>query len=344
MDKIRVGIVHNIPPSHESAYSKSSEDIMSQVEAIEYALKRLGHETCRIPFTRDLGSVITSLREEHPDMVFNMCETVDDNPAYAAHPAAIFELLDLPFSGSPSTALMTTTDKVMTKRILRGKGVRTPNYLIYGGSGHFNPACLQFPVIVKPRYEDASIGIDQDSVFETEKDLKEGLKRFYDRFGSILVEEFIDGREFNVSLFGYQEARIMPIAEIDFSKYPEELYPIVGYKAKWDEKSFEYHNSRRVFSPAMPQSLLWDIERIALECFHLFMLRDYGRIDMRVNRSGKVYVLEVNANPCLSPDAGFPAALEQAGITFKNMVQSFINFMTQRCSYDDKALRSAGQK
>lgn len=344
MDKITAGIVHNVPSLNESAFSKSSEDVMSQVEAIEYALKRLGHKTRCIPFTRNVAPVITALQEENIDVVFNMCETVDENPAYAAHPAAVLELLGIPFSGSPSPTLMTTTDKVMTKRLLRGRGIKTPNYLIYTGSEHFNTAYLKFPVIVKPRYEDASIGIDQESVFENEKALKAGLRGFYERFGSLLVEEYIDGREFNVSIFGYPEARVMPIAEIDFSRFPENLYTIVGYKAKWDEKSFEYHNTPRIFSPKMSQSMLWEIERVALDCFHFFMLRDYGRIDMRVDDYGKVYVLEVNANPCLSPDAGFPSALEHAGITFRTMVQSFINFMTQRSSYANQTVRSTGQK
>ena len=344
MDKITVGIVHNVPSSHGSPFSKSSEDIMSQVDAIENALKRLGYETRRIPFTRNVGPVITALQEEHIDVVFNMCETVDDNPAYAAHPAAVLELLDIPFSGSPSTALMTTTDKVMTKRILRGKGIKTPQYLIYDGSEHFTTAYLHYPVIVKPRYEDASIGIDQESVFENERALKAGLRGFYERFGPILLEEYIAGSEFNVSIFGYPEARVMPIAEIDFSRFPEDLYSIVGYKAKWDEKSFEYNNTPRIFSQKMSQSLLWEIERVALDCFSIFMLRDYGRIDMRVNKYGKVYVLEVNANPCLSPDAGFPAALEHAGITFRTMVQSFINFMIQRSSYGNQTLHFTGQK
>ena len=344
MDKITVGIIHNIPSSPGAVFSKSSEDIMVQVEAIDDALKRLGHETRRIPFTRNLASVITALQKDHIDVVFNMCETVDENPAYAAHPAAVLELLDIPFSGSPSTSLMTTTDKVMTKRLLRGRGIKTPNYLIYNGSDYLNTAYLQFPVIVKPRYEDASIGIEQESVFENEKVLKAGLKGSYEQFGPLLVEEYIDGREFNVSIFGYPDARVMPIAEIDFSRFPENFYPIVGYKAKWDEKSFEYHNTPRIFSPNMSQSLLWEIERVALDCFSFFMLRDYGRIDMRVNEYGKVYILEINANPCLSPDAGFPSALEHAGISFGAMVQSFIEFMIQRSSYADQTLYSTGQK
>lgn len=330
MDDIKIGILHNVPSSQTAPFFKSSVDIMTQVESIEVALNRLGYASRRIPLTRNMTAFIDCLNKEHVDIIFNLCETVDEDPLLAAHPAAVLELLDIPFTGSSSMTLMTTTDKVVTKRLLKSRGIRTANYLIYNGSTHFNPSYLDFPVIVKPRYEEASVGIDQESIFENEKELRTGLKDIYERFGSLLIEEYIDGKEFNVSLFGFQEAQVMPVAEIDFSRFPKNLYPIVGYKAKWDENSFEYHNTPRNFTPAISQSLLWDIERVALDCYNFFMLRDYGRIDLRVNEYGKIYVLEINANPCLSPDAGFPAALEHADISYDNMVQSFIDFMIQR--------------
>jgi D-alanine-D-alanine ligase len=301
MDDIKIGILHNVPSSQTVPFFKSSVDIMTQVESIEVALNRLGYASRRIPLTRNMTAFIDCLNKEHVDIIFNLCETVDEDPLLAAHPAAVLELLDIPFTGSSSMTLMTTTDKVVTKRLLKSRGIRTANYLIYNGSTHFNPSYLDFPVIVKPRYEEASVGIDQESIFENEKELRTGLKDIYERFGSLLIEEYIDGKEFNVSLFGFQEAQVMPVAEIDFSRFPKNLYPIVGYKAKWDEN-----------------------------CYNFFMLRDYGRIDLRVNEYGKIYVLEINANPCLSPDAGFPAALEHADISYDNMVQSFIDFMIQR--------------
>lgn len=343
MNKSRIGLVHNVPNSESTPFHEASFDIITQVEAIEGALERCGYSSRRIPFTRNLTAFIECLKKEPVDMLFNLCETVDEITALAAHPAAVFELLGIPFSGSPSMTLMMTTDKVMTKRLLRVRGIKTAPYLIYNGSVHFNPSFLKYPVIVKPRYEDASVGIDQDSIFNNEKDLMAGVKDFYKCFGSLIVEEYIDGREFNVSLFGYPEARVMPVAEIDFSRFPENLYPIVGYKAKWDKQSFEYNNTPRTFAPRISQSLIWKIERVAVDCFRLFLLRDYGRIDIRIDEYEKIYVLEVNANPCLSPDAGFPASLEHAGITYDRMVQSFIDFMTQRSHNGNQKAHSSRQ-
>jgi len=198
----------------------------------------------------------------------------------------------------------------------------------------FCASALRFPVIVKPRFEDASIGIDQESIFSDEAELRKGLRDFYDRFGDFLVEEYVDGREFNVSLFGYPCAKVLPIAEIDFSQFPDNIYPITGYRAKWDKTSFEYNHSPRKFPQDLPETLLKRMEYTGLECFRLFMLRDFARVDTRVDRSGRIHVLEINANPCLSPDAGFAAAAEKDGMTYSEMVHRFVDYMTQRASKD----------
>lgn len=323
-------MVHNAPVPAGHAFSEASLDVLTQVAAIENTLMELGYQTVRIPFTRDISAFIQRMGEEKVEMVFNLCETVDENPQLAGHSAAVLELLGIPFSGSPSMALMLTTDKVMTKRLLIAKGIRTPNYLIYDGTHKFNAQVLRFPVIVKPRFEDASIGIDQDSVFQDEGELRKGIREFFNRFGTLLVEEYIAGREFNISLFGYPSASVLPVSEIDFSALPEGLYPIVGYRAKWVRDSFEYQHTPRKFPQELPHAMTERMESTALESFHLLMLRDYGRVDMRVDGSGRIHVLEVNANPCLSPDAGFVAAAQKAGMTYSDMVRELVNFIEHR--------------
>ncbi|MDO9515464.1 MAG: hypothetical protein Q7J01_05095 [Syntrophales bacterium] len=330
MKKNLIGLVHNIPQSGSYAFSESSADVMTQVASIEEALRSLGYSSRRIPFSRDIDAFLATFREDPVDMVFNLCETVDENPLFSGHAAVVLELLGVPFTGSPSSAITYTMDKAMTKRILKGCGIPTPKYLIYEGSPHFNAGCLTFPVIVKPRCEDASIGIDQESVFGSEGTLKEALGPFYERFGHLLVEEYIDGREFNVSLFGYPTADVMPIAEIDFSAFPGDIHRIVGYRAKWDTSSPEYNNAVRTFPVDLPSPLHQSLEKIALECFHTFMLRDYVRVDIRTDRRNNPYVLEINANPCISPDAGFVASLAQAGINYTEMVRYFVEFMSLR--------------
>jgi len=300
------------------------------VEAIEKALEALGHSSVRIPFTRDLHGFTQRFKAQTVDMVFNLCETVDEDPHLVWHSAAVFEVLGVPFTGSPSAGLMLTTDKLVSKRLLKGRQIRTPNYIVCNGSREFSTALLNFPVIVKPRFEDASVGIDQDSIFENDQELRKGLEAFLDRFGPVLIEEYIPGREFNITLLGYPRTRVLPIGEIDFSAFPENLYPIAGYRAKWDKASFEYHHSPRKFPQDLGRLLSNRMERVALECFHLFMVRDYGRVDLRVDAHGKIHVLEVNANPCLSPDAGFAASAEEAGLSYGDMIGMIVDFAIQR--------------
>jgi D-alanine-D-alanine ligase len=325
----RIGIVHNEPIPTGKAFSEASIDILAQVEAIEKSLEELGYQSARIPFQKDLNRTVQRIAEAKFDMVFNLCESVDEDPRLIGHPAAVLELLGIPFSGSPSMSLMVTTDKVTTKQLLKAARIKTPNFAIYDGSAFPDTGKLKLPVIVKPRFEDASIGIDQESVFSDVEKLDSGLKEMYSRFGPLLVEEYIDGREFNISLFGYPSAKVLPIAEIEFSEYPEELFRIVGYRAKWDASSFESRHTRRAF-PNLSRRLRLSMERVAVECYRLFMLRDYARVDVRVDARGRVYVLEVNANPCLSPDAGFAAAVERAGMKYSEMVGELLDFLVKR--------------
>jgi D-alanine-D-alanine ligase len=329
-----VGLIHNVPTSSGQDFSEASADIMTQVEAIEEALEDLGHQSVRIPFTREVGDFMAGIKEAGAEIAINLCETVDEDPRFAGHPAALLELLGIPFSGSPAFALMLTTDKLITKQVLKAHGIRTPPALIYDGRNSFNFNGLRYPVILKPRLQDASIGIEQESIFIDDLSLRGGVNGFFNRFGTLLVEEYVEGREFNVSVFGYPSPIALPLAEIDFSAFPEGLFPIVGYRAKWNTSSFEYYHTPRTFPQGLPCSLRQRIEGIALECFHLLMLRDYGRIDMRVDDNGGIHVLEANANPCLSPDAGFVAASRQAGMSYTDMVEALVEFVEKRANND----------
>ncbi|UCG99938.1 MAG: hypothetical protein JSU78_05745 [Deltaproteobacteria bacterium] len=330
MYKKLIGVVHNLPVRSGDAFSEASLDIYTQVENIEKALKQLGYPSVRIPFTRGVIDFIQRIREEKVEMVFNLCETLDEDPRFAGHPAAVLELLGIPFSGSPSMAIMLTTDKLVTKRLLKAMRIMTPNYLVYDNMSPFYPAVLRFPVIVKPRFEDASIGIDQESIFEDEIGLGKELEGFFNRFGTLLVEEYVAGREFNISIFGYPSPRVLPIAEMDFSGFPKELYHIAGYRAKWEKASFEYRNTSPSFPQELPHDLLKELEITGMVCFCLLMLRDYGRVDVRVDDLRQIHVLEVNANPCLSPDAGFAAAVQQAGMSYTEMVSQLVDFIERR--------------
>ncbi len=323
-----IGIIFNTPQSA----STDSMDVLTQVDAIERSLNILGYRPVVIPFTKDLPLFIDRLKRESVQMVFNLCETVDEDATLCGHPAAVLELLGVPFTGSPSMSLMISTDKMLTKQVVHSSGILTPESVLVNHPTNLNSDALTFPVIVKPQFEDASIGIDQNSVFTDPQALEQGIHDFTDRFGSVIVEEYIDGREFNVSLMGYPSLAPLPLAEIDFCRLPENLHRIVGYRAKWDPTSLEYQNTRRIFPENLSPRLQKKIENTALLCSRLLRIRDYGRIDMRVDHEENVYVLEANANPCLSPDGGFAAASQKSGLSYDQMVAKIIESVQHRIS------------
>jgi len=332
---LTVGLMYNQPVQQGEKFWESSVDVLHQVEAIEAALVTLGNRSVRIPFAGDLDKLLAQLRSEKIDLVFNLCESVNEDPCLIGHPAAVLELLQIPFTGSPAFALMLSTDKLLSKRFFKAINVNSPSFVTYEGGNFLHTAGLHFPIILKPRFQDASIGIDQDSICRNVRELNDKAKDLHRRHGLLLAEEYIDGREFNVSLLGFPEPVILPIGEIDFSAFPADLLPIVGYRAKWDSSSFEFHHTPRVFSNTLPVQIFKTLRRLARECFQAFMLRDYGRVDFRVDCRQRVYALEVNANPCLSPDAGFAAAAAQENIRYPELISTIIQCVLQRYMKDD---------
>jgi D-alanine-D-alanine ligase len=330
MKHLKVGIIHNEPIPKGEPNWESSVDVLAQVEAIETALSELGQPRVRIPFSRDLAAFVATVKEEGIDLAFNLCESVDEDPLLIGHPAAVLELLGIPFTGSSAMALLLSTDKLTLKRLLGASGLHTPAFFLYEGGEVLRPAGLHFPVILKPRFQDASIGIEQESVVAEIADLLPRLEALYGQYGAILVEEYIAGREFNISLFGYPQPRVMPLAEIDFSEFPADLHRIVSYKGKWDEESFEYNHSPRCFPNNLPAPVQQAMRSMSQECFTLFGLRDYARVDLRLDDQGGLYILEINANPCLSPDGGFAAAVAENKMNYTEMVGEFIRLVALR--------------
>ncbi|NTV14207.1 MAG: hypothetical protein HGA96_09815 [Desulfobulbaceae bacterium] len=327
---MKVGIIHNRPIPQGEPNWESSLDVMVQVEAIGASLRELGHPHVTIPFERDLAAFVTSLKQEEVSVAFNLCESVDDDPLLIGHPAAVLELLGLPFTGSSAMALTISTDKVLVKRAMQASGLPTPGFFLYAGGPVRLPSYLTFPLLMKPRWQDASIGIDQESLLPSPADCEQRLAAHYRQFGPLVVEEYLPGREFNIALLGYPEAQVLPLAEIDFTGFPAELCRIVGYRAKWDEDSPEYSTTNRIFPDNLPAPLAAELRRVATECFQLFDLRDYGRVDLRLDGQGRVQVLELNANPCLSPDAGFAAAVAKSGLNYTSMVGELLKLATTR--------------
>jgi D-alanine-D-alanine ligase len=298
-------------------------DVLVQADAVEQALKELGHVTRRASFGLNLEPVAEILENRTPNLVFNLVETVGGKGSLIHLCPSLLDAYGIPFTGSGTYALVATTDKILAKQILEDHGIPTPDWVLPDGS---RVPSTDKKYILKPIWEDGSAGISDESVIEGKyldmiRLSQEGLLK--DAF----LEEYIDGREFNLSLLsGTQGPEVMPAAEMLYVDYPAGKPKILNYASKWDESSFEYHKTIRTFDLSSgDHALVERMSEIGLQCWKIFDMNGYIRVDFRVDDQNRPWVLEVNANPCLSPDAGFVAACQQGGLDYTEMVRRILS-------------------
>jgi D-alanine--D-alanine ligase len=323
---LRVAILHNHVPA---AATPSDRDVLTQVASSEAASRELGHTTWTLACTLNLQAVVDALSADRPDVVFNLVESLAGCDRLAHLLPALLEGLEIPFTGSGSRALELSNCKPAAKLCLRSLGLPTPDWIAPGLSAWPVQAPLKPPYIVKAIWEHASLGIDDSSVVRAAdaSNIEQTIARFGQKLGTpCFAEAFVPGREFNLSLLaGASGVEVLPPAEIDFSAFPADKPRIVGYAAKWDEGTFEFDQTPRRFdfSPG-DDELLERLRGLAHRAWQALDLRGYARVDFRVDESGQPFILEVNTNPCLSPDAGFAAALARAGISFPQAVERLL--------------------
>ena len=316
---MRVAVLHE---AVGAGARPDERDAWVQAALVEEALARRGHTCARIEAGLDLGALAGALRRFAPDLVFNLVESLGGEARLIHAVPALLEGLALPFTGSGSAAFFSTSHKPLAKRLLAAAGLPTPPWLELAGSGAPEPAPRRW--ILKPLWEDASVGIDDGSlVTGPPARVREELALRGRASGrELFAEAYVEGRELNLSLLAKDAGvEVLPPAEIRFRDFPPGKPRIVGYAAKWDERSFEYRNTPRSFAfPPSDAPLLGRLEELARACWGLFGLAGYGRVDFRVDERGEPWILEVNANPCLAPEAGFLAAARRAGLDAAEVV------------------------
>lgn len=295
-------------------------DVLDQVMFIGDTLAELGHAVDRRGLTEDFFNEIAGLAAEKPDFVFNLAESAGGKAEVLYFIPALLNLYHLPYTGCPVEATFITASKVLARNMMKAGGIPVADGFSLSETGRL---VIGTKYILKPIWEDGSVGINEDSVFVYDGTLP-GI--FMDKEPSHwFIEEFIEGREFNVSIIaGTGRPEVLPPAEMVFHDYPDSLPRIVSYKAKWDEDTFQYRNSRRSFSGEISSELRKNINDAVTGCWDLFRLKGYARVDLRVDGNENVYVLEVNANPCISPDSGFISAAHEAGLSDSVIVSRII--------------------
>lgn len=323
---MRVAVIHDAVREDDAP---DAADVLVQVEAVAGALKAQGHQTATLACTLDLDAVRRELRRFGPELVFNLVESLEGQGRLIHFPPFLLDSLAIPYTGAPAEAMLMTSNKVMAKRRMAEAGLSTPRWIGPGAGPPYGcgPAeILPGAWIIKSTWEHASIGLDAGSLMNgvSAEELAAALcDRAPQLGGDCFAERYVDGREFNLSLLaGIEGPQVLPPAEIVFEGYGAEQPRIVDYRAKWEIDSFEYrHTPRRFDFDTEDAALLALLKQQARRCWHVFGLRGYARVDFRVDAEGRPWILEVNANPCLSPDAGYAAALERAGISFANAVR-----------------------
>jgi D-alanine-D-alanine ligase len=315
-----------------SSVDLSEIGVVEEMDDIKEALSALGYRTVILNVDSNVLRLIEFLKEEKPDLVFNLVECVDNESIQEMNVASLYELLKIPYTGANPLTLGIALNKPRVKEILSYHGIKTPSFQV------FRPADkvtlhdgLRFPLIVKPSREDASVGIDDDSVVYTHSDLKRRIRFICEEFEqAALVEQYVDGRELNVAIIGNRKPTVLPVSEIDFSGLTADMHKIVSYAAKWMHGTIAFDGTNGVCPAQLTAAAEARLKDIALRCYSIIGCRDYARIDFRLTKDGVPFVLEVNPNPDISDDAGFARSARAFGYTFPQVIGKIVEAALER--------------
>ncbi len=301
------------------------------VDNVEEVLISRGYQVALLPINQSIDKITNGIREAKPDLIFNLVETFRNNDRFDSNVTALIEMFRIPFTGATSGGLFLSGDKHVSKKIFDFHRISYADFFVVRvGQDVAVPKGFTYPLFVKPVREDASIGIDDNSVANNYESLVKKVKELHETLGGdVMVEEFIDGREFYVSVIGDDgNAKPLSIVELDFSKWPAGKPKIYSNKAKIDEKSEEFKkidfNYGQDLKKTLPEEIQKKMGDLAVKVARALDVRDYARIDMRMDNDGKLYVLEANLNPYLAREDIMSMAAQASGISYDELVDGIV--------------------
>jgi D-alanine-D-alanine ligase len=332
------GVVPALPPVEEEkpkkrggkrARRKQVRPKLDREEIFE-ALAKLGHE----PFYQVVdgqAASLNSLAKCSADLIFNLTESYAGDDTKDMNIAAYLDLLDRPFTGSGPRGLHLAQDKALAKKIFHFHGIHTPFFAISYKGKLDHSHDIEFPLIVKPSSEDGSIGIDSGSVVNSVKELMERIHYIHEHFDSpALIEEYIEGREIYAAVLGNERAEALPLVELDLSNLPEGHPRIAGTEVKWEKDSEAYRRTKSQVAKGLDEDTTTHLQQTALAAYQALELCDYGRIDMRLTKDAKIYVIEANPNPWLASAAEFAIAARESGRSYPDLVREIVDLALAR--------------
>ncbi len=297
-------------------------DVIEQVNLVTLALQNLNYEVKYLQIDLNLKTAISQLTKINPDIVFNLAETIGNKGEFTFLANSVLNFTRIPYTGSPLVPMFQCSNKYLAKKELNAIGVKTPAGFTLEETHQLHP---EKKYILKPIWEEGSLELDEDCVFMGSDEtyisvIRRKSPQHY------FIEEFIEGREFNISiLYGADGPEVLPLAEMTFHDYPAGKPKMMGYKSKWDDKSFEYSHTRRTFRLGKEDGpLKTELTAICQKVWNEMGLKGYVRIDFRVTPDQVPLVIDINLNPCLSESGGFMAASKKKGLTFEAVVERIL--------------------
>jgi D-alanine-D-alanine ligase len=328
---MKVLLAYNEPPKSEEFDSVdivSEQAIKDEVDAVQNALRSLGHQVESLPIDH-IEKDLKIINQFKPDLIFNLVEGYNGDAGMEMGIAGLWELKGITYTGNSALTLGLAQNKAMAKKLFQAGNILTPEFEVYERIP--KKTSLSYPLIVKPSREDASLGITQDSIVHDLPQLQKVVSEILNKYSQpALVEQFIDGREFNISILGNNPIHILPISEIDFSNLDDNFYPITTYEAKWMPEHPLYKKTPPRCPAEISATLKRRLEDIALSVYRMLRGRDYGRVDVRMDANEEIYVLEYNPNPDISPDAGFIRSLKAGGYEYEDFVSIVLKEAAKR--------------
>ncbi len=297
-------------------------DAMVQVEQVSEAMRKLGWQVATLPTGLDLDATLAAIREHAPACVFNLVESLGGDGRLIHLFPAVLAVARIAYTGGDADSIYLSSQKLVAKKLMQVHDIPTPAYFTRNEVLHDGDSTW----IVKSVWEHASFGMDDGCVVQGSDEARKRMVDSETRYsGDWFAEQFVDGNEYNISVLEQDgQPYILPIAEISFVDYPMGKPRIVGYAAKWDANALEYRATCRVF-PDLADAERDRLRSIVQRCWKAFGLRGYARVDLRLDSSGEPWVLEINANPCLSRDAGFAAAALEAGMRYEQLIERVVH-------------------
>ena len=305
------------------------------LDQLRRAIEACGHTVELLAVADVVEPLVTALHAAAPDLVFNLAESFGGKSALESNVAALLNLLGLRYTGSSPAGLLLAGDKSLTKKVLSFHSIRTPEFAtVFRGAVDW-AGDIAFPVIVKPPQEDASLGINSNSVVHDLRELFTRIDELQSTFQQpVLVEQFVEGREFYVGVLGNANARALPIMELDFSGFPAGVPRIASWEAKWGDDGAgsgeQFAGTRSIFPVDVPNELCERMQQAAVEAFHALRLRDYARIDLRVTDDEQIFVIEVNPNCYLERESEFARAAAEGGLAFDALIARILELAMGR--------------